>query len=90
MGEAESEAVRELTRVLCDTQEHSMVRHEAAEALGAIVDTQGACRDIIAQHLNDGDAVVAESCLVALDMLHYWAPYKQGAPPQSSATRSAL
>eukprot|EP00750_Incisomonas_marina_P006931 INCI14741.4.p1 GENE.INCI14741.4~~INCI14741.4.p1 ORF type:complete len:669 (+),score=114.03 INCI14741.4:284-2290(+) len=52
--------------------EHSMVRHESAEALGAIVGEWDACREVLEQFVNDEDPCVAESCLVALDVLDYW------------------
>ena len=53
--------------------EHSMVRHESAEALGAI---DGGRWDDVERILNeftkDDDIVVRESCLVALDAADYW------------------
>ena len=51
-----------------------MVRHEAAEALGALGDAS--CREALATWVGDDDAVVRESCVLALDMLRYWACYK--------------
>lgn len=44
-----------------------MVRHEAAEALGAIGD--GACVALLQQYTKCEDQIVADSCIVALDML---------------------
>ena len=54
-------------RVLKDTREHVMVRHEAAEALGAIADP--GCISLLQAHCMDSEPVVADSCKVALDML---------------------
>ena len=54
-------------RVLKDTNEHVMVRHEAAEALGAIADPK--CISLLQAHCQDSQPVVADSCRVALDML---------------------
>ena len=51
-----------------------MVRHEAAEALGALGDAS--CRACLAAWSGDGDTVVRESCVLALDMLKYWGCYK--------------
>lgn len=49
--------------------EAPMVRHEAAEALGAIAtpETLPVLKDL----LNDKDSVVRESAIVALDMWDY-------------------
>ena len=44
-----------------------MVRHEAAEALGAIADP--GCVSLLKAHCMDSEPVVADSCMVALDML---------------------
>ena len=56
--------------VLENTSEHAMVRHEAAEALGAIGgETVEKCLQL---YLNDSEIVVKESCQVALDTIDYW------------------
>ncbi|CEG40981.1 deoxyhypusine hydroxylase-like isoform x1 [Plasmopara halstedii] len=60
-----------LTKVLLDQTQHRMVRHEAAEALGAIGTIE--CEKILTHHLNDNVQVVRESCQVALDIMDYWA-----------------
>jgi deoxyhypusine monooxygenase len=52
--------------------EHRMVRHESAEALGAIEERWGDCESILRQFLNDEDDVVRESCMVALDSADYY------------------
>ena len=49
-----------------------MVRHESAEALGAIDGRWEDCEVILREFLNDHDVVVRESCMVALDAADYW------------------
>lgn len=46
-----------------------MVRHEAAEALGSIADP--ICMDLLKQHMQDPEPIVADSCIVALDMMDH-------------------
>jgi len=46
-----------------------MVRHEAAEALGSIGDD--ACLALLHEYAACEDAIVADSCIVALDMLDF-------------------
>jgi deoxyhypusine monooxygenase len=46
-----------------------MVRHEAAEALGAVADAGSIA--LLQQFASDPEPVVAHSCLVALDMLEH-------------------
>ena len=46
-----------------------MVRHECAEALGAIATEE--CTKILEEYLQDSERVVKESCIVALDMSEY-------------------
>ncbi|XP_038212226.1 deoxyhypusine hydroxylase [Zerene cesonia] len=58
-----------LKHTLEDTQEHEMVRHEAAEALGSIATPE--CTEVLQRYLNDPRPVVRESCEVALDMSEY-------------------
>ncbi|KAG7383470.1 deoxyhypusine hydroxylase [Phytophthora pseudosyringae] len=73
MGQMENPVlVPALKKVLLDETEHRMVRHEAAEALGAIGTTE--CEEILKQYLKDDVKVVRESCEVALDIMDYWAP----------------
>jgi len=67
---ASSEA---LARVLADTSEHEMVRHEAAESLGAIGD-EAALR-LLAKFQHGAPRIVTESCDVALDAAEYWAEF---------------
>jgi deoxyhypusine monooxygenase len=63
--------VEGLMKVLRTASEHRMVRHEAAEALGAIGGDE--VEKILADYVDDDEAVVKESCHVALDTIEYWA-----------------
>lgn len=54
---------------LKDGAENEMVRHECAEALGAIATDE--CTKILNEYLRDEKRVVKESCEVALDMCEY-------------------
>ena len=65
-------AVEYLACSLERTNEHRMVRHESAEALGAIEERWGECESILRKFLEDEDDVVRESCVVALDAADYW------------------
>ncbi len=70
MGQMQdSRAVPHLIDRLRDMDEDVMVRHEAAEALGAIGDRTAL--DVLEQFKDDKDVVVAESCEVALDLLEW-------------------
>ncbi|KAI9500133.1 deoxyhypusine hydroxylase [Coemansia spiralis] len=62
-------SVPALARVLANKDEASMVRHEAAEALGSVATPE--VNKILAQYVNDPEPVVRESCVVALDMFEY-------------------
>jgi len=62
-------AVPSLIDRLADQSEDVMVRHEAAEALGAIGDMIAI--DTLRQFQEDPEIVVAESCEVAIDLLNY-------------------
>lgn len=55
---------------LANTNEASMVRHEAAEALGSLGEEPGV-EDILKRFLNDSEKVVRESVIVALDMAEF-------------------
>lgn len=59
-----------LLKVLEDQSEESMVRHEAAEALGSLGDEPGV-EDMLKRFLNDAEQVVRDSVIVALDMAEY-------------------
>ncbi|XP_055636875.1 deoxyhypusine hydroxylase [Toxorhynchites rutilus septentrionalis] len=58
-----------LAENLQDVGENEMVRHECAEALGAIATEE--CTRILNEYLKDDKRVVKESCEVALDMCEY-------------------
>ncbi len=62
-------AIPSLINRLQDTTEDVMVRHEAAEALGAIGDRRAL--SILEQYRDDSEIVVAESCEVILDLLEW-------------------
>lgn len=61
--------VTPLAEVLRNKDEHEMVRHECAEALGSIATDE--CINILKDYLSDTKRVVRESCEVALDMCDY-------------------
>ncbi|MEC8979062.1 MAG: HEAT repeat domain-containing protein [Candidatus Thermoplasmatota archaeon] len=70
MGQMQdSAAVPHLIDRLADEDEDVMVRHEAAEALGAIGDRTALAT--LEKFVDDDAIVVAESCEVALDLLEY-------------------
>lgn len=68
-------SISALEESLSRLEEHAMVRHESAEALGAI---EGSSEDwerienILTKYQKDLDQAVAESCVVALDAADYW------------------
>ena len=61
--------VSQLVESLHDSLENAMVRHECAEALGAIATDE--CDQVLRGLLADETRVVSESCVVALDMSEY-------------------
>jgi deoxyhypusine monooxygenase len=63
------EALPTLTRILSNHEEYVMVRHEAAEALGAIGNPDAI--EVLETYLNDEHVEVSESCEVALDLLNW-------------------
>jgi len=63
-------SVPALIESLNNKSEHGMVRHEAAEALGAIGSEE--CVKLLEQFRYDDDSLVAESCDAALESLAYW------------------
>lgn len=63
-------SVPALTAALSNLEEESMVRHEAAEALGSLGNEAGV-EDILKQFLHDKERVVRESVIVALDFAEY-------------------
>lgn len=77
LEEAAAPAVRELEEALRDENEHGMVRHEAAEALGAVGTPE--CIALLKEYLNDPEPLVSESCETALDSIDYWTKFAEGA-----------
>ncbi|XP_011497867.1 PREDICTED: deoxyhypusine hydroxylase [Ceratosolen solmsi marchali] len=65
----EEESVPYLQASLENVNENEMVRHECAEALGAIASPL--CFNILKKYLDDDKRVVRESCVIALDMCEY-------------------
>mmetsp|Transcript_15143 Transcript_15143/g.43064 ORF Transcript_15143/g.43064 Transcript_15143/m.43064 type:complete len:304 (+) Transcript_15143:66-977(+) len=63
-------SVAALKRVLAKSAENEMVRHEAAEALGAIATQE--CTEYLRDFLHDEKRVVKESCDIALDVADYY------------------
>ncbi|KAF7196724.1 Deoxyhypusine hydroxylase [Pseudocercospora fuligena] len=59
-----------LTECLGDLKEASMVRHEAAEALGSLGEEEGV-EETLKRFLDDPEQVVRDSIVVALDMAEY-------------------
>ncbi|KAI1394078.1 deoxyhypusine hydroxylase [Hypoxylon trugodes] len=59
-----------LTSALSNLEEASMVRHEAAEALGSLGEEEGV-EETLKQFLHDHEKVVRDSIIVALDMADY-------------------
>jgi deoxyhypusine monooxygenase len=59
-----------LTAALSDLEEVSMVRHEAAEALGSLGEEDGV-EDVLKRFLDDKEQVVRDSVVVALDMAEF-------------------
>ena len=62
-------AIPALAGVLGNTSQHPMVRHEAAEALGAIAAAD--CTPLLQRFRSDPEVIVAESCDIALDILDF-------------------
>lgn len=63
-------SIPSLTATLSKLDEASMVRHEAAEALGSLGEEPGV-EDILKRFLDDPEQVVRDSVIVALDMAEY-------------------
>ena len=63
-------SIPSLVETLGNTKEASMVRHEAAEALGSLGDEDGV-EDVLKRFADDPEQVVRESILVALDMADF-------------------
>ena len=71
MGQMQNQAaIPYLISRLEDENENVMVRHEAAEAIGAIGDIN--CRVILEKFLDHPLPEISESCEVALDLLSHY------------------
>ena len=62
-------ATAALQSTLEDASEDSVVRHECADALGAIAEDKSL--EILHKFVTDAEPIVRESCIVALDMHQY-------------------
>lgn len=70
LGQLQEEiSVPYLVESLKNPEENEMVRHECAEALGAIATPE--CLAVLKKYLEDEKRVVSESCVIALDMCEY-------------------
>jgi deoxyhypusine monooxygenase len=70
LGQIQSKlSIDALKENLEDSNENPMVRHECAEALGAVGTEE--CTEILKKYLKDDAAVVKESAEVALDITDY-------------------
>ncbi|XP_055371952.1 deoxyhypusine hydroxylase [Condylostylus longicornis] len=70
LGQVQKECtIPHLRKNLENPKENEMVRHECAEALGAIATED--CINILNRYLKDNQRVVKESCEIALDMCEY-------------------
>ncbi|KAF3436181.1 hypothetical protein FNV43_RR23273 [Rhamnella rubrinervis] len=58
-----------LSNILKNDNEHPMVRHEAAEALGSIADDKSI--SLLEEFAMDSEPIVSQSCEVALSMLEF-------------------
>lgn len=63
-------SIPSLVETLSNTNEVSMVRHEAAEALGSLGDEDGV-EDVLKKFIDDPEQVVRDSIVVALDMAEF-------------------
>ena len=75
-------AEEKLIKVVEDESEHGMVRHEAAEALGAICTEKSL--DLLKRFSKSPCRIVRESCEVALDQAEYYSDDSQFQPLSAS------
>eukprot|EP00249_Psilotum_nudum_P013840 c24542_g1_i1 orf=354-1322(-) len=70
LGQLQDKVAKDaLAETLKDLNEHPMVRHEAAEALGSIADNDSIA--LLRQFRKDKELIVSQSCEVALSMLEF-------------------
>lgn len=62
-------AIEGLKKLLVNTSLNCMVRHEAAESLGAVANDE-VCQ-VLKEFVNDNSKAVSQSCIVALDIYEY-------------------
>ncbi|XP_020572985.1 deoxyhypusine hydroxylase-B [Phalaenopsis equestris] len=62
-------AASALADIIKNVDEHPMVRHEAAEALGSIADSESI--QLLLEFVDDPEPIVSQSCEVALSMLEF-------------------
>jgi len=79
-------AVSKLEEVLSDEKEDPMVRHEAAEALGAIGSSSSL--DVLKKYSSDSQDVVRETCEIAIDRINWENSPESKAPSSASAFTS--
>ena len=63
-------SIPSLIQCLSNVKEESMVRHEAAEALGSLGEEEGV-EDVLKKFVDDPEKVVRDSIIVALDMAEF-------------------
>ena len=63
-------SIPSLVEVLGNLKEESMVRHEAAEALGSLGDEEGVM-EVLERYRDDKEQIVKDSIIVALDMAEF-------------------
>lgn len=63
-------SIPSLAATLGNAREESMVRHEAAEALGSLGGEEGV-EDLLKRFLDDPEQLVRDSVIVALDMAEF-------------------
>merc|ERR1712150_118828 len=66
------DSLQYLEKSLRNKQEHAMVRHESAEALGALKEICANVTWILQDFLQDESDIVRESCEIILDECDYW------------------
>lgn len=76
LGQMENSVTIEGLKVVLENQnEHRMVRHEAAEALGGIGGEY--VKQLLARYHDDLEIVVKESCEVAIENMEYWEAFER-------------
>lgn len=73
-----------LMKSVTDGEEHEMVRHEAAEAIGAIGTSD--CVEFLEKYKDSPAVMLRESCVVALDAVDYWNMFTNNEEKQAEET----